>query len=88
MSKETRPAGPGPGPGLGRGFPMPGAGGAKAKDFKRTIRTLASYLEPYKASIIIVIGFALLSTVFSIVGPKLLGKVTTKLAEGLFAWYG
>ena len=86
MSEETRPAGPGPGP--GRGFGMPGAGGAKAKDFKKTIRTLASYLEPYKASIITVIFFALLSTVFSIVGPKLLGKATTKLAEGLFAWYG
>ncbi|MFZ3130256.1 MAG: ABC transporter ATP-binding protein [Desulfosporosinus sp.] len=62
-------------------------GGAKAKDFKKTIRTLASYLEPYKTSIIIVIFFAFFSTVFSIAGPKLLGKVTTKLAEGLFAWY-
>jgi ATP-binding cassette subfamily B protein len=75
---------PGPGGGPGQGFGMPGG---KAKDFKKTIRTLAKYLEPYKATMMIVISFALLSTVFSIIGPKLLGKVTTKLAEGLFAWY-
>jgi ATP-binding cassette subfamily B protein len=75
---------PGAGPGPGHGFGMPGS---KAKDFKKTIRTLAKYLEPYKAIMTIVVFFALLSTVFSIVGPKLLGKVTTKLAEGLFAWY-
>ncbi len=65
---------------------MPG-GGEKAKDFNKTIRTLAGYLEPYKATVITVILFAFLSTIFSIAGPKLLGKVTTKLAEGLFAWY-
>lgn len=91
MSVEQRQAGPGPGRGFGgpgRGFGGPGAGGgAKAKDFNKTIRTLASYLEPYKVSITIVIFFAFFSTVFSIVGPKLLGKATTKLAEGLFAWY-
>lgn len=90
MSVETRQAGPGSGRGPGRGFGgMPGAGtGAKAKDFKKTISTLAGYLAPYKTSIIIVTFFAFFSTAFSIVGPKLLGKVTTKLAEGLFAWYG
>lgn len=86
MSVETRQTGPGSGRGFGGG--MPGAGGPKAKDFKKTIRTLASYLEPYKAKIIVVIFFAFFSTVFSIAGPKLLGKATTKLAEGLFAWYG
>ncbi|WP_192807832.1 ABC transporter ATP-binding protein [Desulfosporosinus sp. OT] len=64
-----------------------GGGGPKAKDFNKTIRNLGSYLKPYKVSMIIVICFAFLSTVFSIVGPKLLGKVTTKLAEGLFAYY-
>ena len=82
MSEEKQPIGPR----LGGGFGMPG-GGAKAKDFKKTLRTLASYMEPYKAQIMIVIFFAFFSTVFSILGPKLLGKVTTKLAEGLFAWY-
>ncbi len=81
--------GAGPRPGPGPGGPGPGFGipGAKVKDFKKTIRTLASYLKPYKATMLIIIFFALLSTVFSIIGPKLLGKVTTKLAEGLFAWY-
>ncbi len=81
--------GAGPRPGPGPGGPGPGFGipGAKVKDFKKTIRTLASYLTPYKATMLIIIFFALLSTVFSIIGPKLLGKVTTKLAEGLFAWY-
>jgi ATP-binding cassette subfamily B protein len=88
VSRERRAGPPGPrpgfGPGPGQGFGMPGG---KAKDFKKTIHTLASYLKPYKATMMIVIIFALLSTVFSIIGPKLLGKVTTKLAEGLFAWY-
>lgn len=77
----------------GQSAPMPGmrfgaaGGGGKAKDFKKTIRTLGSYMEQYKVSIYIVIFFALFSTIFSIVGPKLLGKVTTKLVEGLLAWY-
>lgn len=93
MSVNRQQAAPGRRPGPGGGFGGPGrrggpmGGGAKAKDFKKTILRLASYLEPYKASIIVVILFALFSTIFSIVGPKLLGKVTTKLAEGLFAWY-
>ena len=89
VERQARPGpGPAPGPGPGRGFGMQiGGGGAKAKDFNKTIRNLGSYLKPYKVSMIIVICFAFLSTVFSIVGPKLLGKVTTKLAEGLFAYY-
>ncbi len=61
--------------------------GAKAKDSRKTLRTLLRYLEPYRVKIIIVMVFAALSSVFSIVGPKLLGKVTTKLAEGLIAYY-
>ncbi|WP_418792525.1 ABC transporter ATP-binding protein [Phosphitispora sp. TUW77] len=60
---------------------------AKAKDFKKTILTLATYLEPHKKSIIVVVFFAFFSTIFNIAGPKLLGKMTTKLAEGLMAWY-
>lgn len=62
-------------------------GGEKAKDFKNTMLRFGSYLEEYKFKISIVIFFATLSTVFSIVGPKLLGKVTTKLIEGLLAYY-
>ncbi|MHB8064164.1 MAG: ABC transporter ATP-binding protein [Ruminiclostridium sp.] len=76
-------------PRVGRmgGGPM-GAGvvAEKPKDSKNTLMTLGNYLAPYKLSITIVILFALSSTVFSIVGPKLLGKVTTKLVEGLFAY--
>jgi ATP-binding cassette subfamily B protein len=45
------------------------------------------YLDPYRTKIIIVIIFAALSSAFSIVGPKLLGHVTTKLADGLVAYY-
>ncbi|HWQ98518.1 MAG TPA: ABC transporter ATP-binding protein [Clostridia bacterium] len=58
----------------------------KPKDFKKTMRTLITYLAPYKTKIIAVILIAIVSTVFSIVGPKLLGKVTTKLVEGLLAY--
>jgi ATP-binding cassette, subfamily B, multidrug efflux pump len=66
---------------------MGGGPGAKAKDSRKTLQTLLRYLQPYRVKIIIVIVFAALSSIFSIVGPKLLGKVTTKLAEGLIAYY-
>ena len=81
MSEKKQQRGFGPGMGVGLNV------GVKAKDFKKTIRRLISYLEPYKSSITIVMVFAFLSTIFSIVGPKLLGKVTTKLVEGLLAYY-
>ena len=61
--------------------------GAKAKDSRKTLQTLLHYLEPYRTKIIIVMIFAALSSAFSIVGPKLLGNVTTKLADGLIAYY-
>jgi ATP-binding cassette subfamily B protein len=63
------------------------ASNVKAKDARATLRTLLRYLEPYRVKIIVVVVFAALSSVFSIIGPKLLGKVTTKLAEGLIAYY-
>ena len=63
------------------------AQGAKAKDARKTLQTLVGYLEPYRVKIIIVMVFAALSSLFSIVGPKLLGNVTTKLADGLIAYY-
>jgi ATP-binding cassette subfamily B multidrug efflux pump len=59
----------------------------KAKDAGKTLRVLLKYLEPYRLKIIVVMIFAALSSIFSIVGPKLLGNVTTKLAEGLIAFY-
>ncbi|MDR3573226.1 MAG: ABC transporter ATP-binding protein [Anaerolineaceae bacterium] len=75
-------------PGPGARFNNIGApGGPKAKDARKTLKTLLGYLQPYRVKIIIVMIFAALSSIFSIVGPKLLGKVTTKLAEGLIAYY-
>ncbi|WP_338752346.1 ABC transporter ATP-binding protein [Bacillus sp. FJAT-52991] len=55
----------------------------KAKNFKGTMNKLLQYLKPYKFSILIVIIFAIGSAAFAIVGPKILGKATTKLFEGL-----
>jgi len=72
-----------------RGGPM-GAMGApveKAKDFKGTLRRLLKYLKPRKYHLIFVFIFAILSTIFSIVSPKIMGKITTKLFEGLMSKY-
>lgn len=60
-------------------------GGEKAKDFKGTIAKLFRYLKPYYFKLVIVIIFATASTVFSIVGPKILAKATDKLSEGIMA---
>jgi len=60
---------------------------AKARDSRKTLNALLLYLAPYRAKIIVVMIFAALSSIFSIVGPKLLGNVTTKLAEGLIGAY-
>ncbi|TDF95069.1 ABC transporter ATP-binding protein [Paenibacillus piri] len=77
--------GPGRGP-MGGGFGMPmGMPGQKAKDSKRTFRRLLGYLKPFRVQLISVIAAAILSTVFSIVSPKIMGKATTKLFEGLMA---
>lgn len=55
----------------------------KAKDFKKTLLELLSYLKEYKLKIAIVILFAALSTVFAIIGPKILGNITTEIFNGL-----
>jgi ATP-binding cassette, subfamily B, multidrug efflux pump len=57
-------------------------GGEKARNFKGTMKKLIKHLSVYKISIIIVIVFAAASSIFSIVGPKMLGRATTKLFEG------
>ncbi len=73
-----RPGGPmGHGPG---GMP-----GEKAKDFKGTMGKLVKYISAYSVPIILVALFAIGSTVFSIVGPKQLGKATTEIFNGLVA---
>lgn len=58
-------------------------GQEKAKDFNGTMKKLISYLSPYKLAILLVIVFAIGSSVFNIVGPKILGNATTKIFEGL-----
>ena len=68
-----------------RGGPM-GHGrmpGEKAKDFKGSMKKLAKYLSAYKISLLLVLIFAVGSTVFSIVGPKILGNATTEIFNGL-----
>ncbi|MCK8060943.1 MULTISPECIES: ABC transporter ATP-binding protein [unclassified Fusibacter] len=57
--------------------------GEKAKDFKGTIKRLVEYLHPYRIQFMIVFIFAMASATFGIAGPKLLGKATTKLFEGV-----
>lgn len=57
--------------------------GEKAKDFKGSIRKLMAYIGKYKIAIFAVMIFAAVSTVFNVVGPKVLGKATTSLSEGL-----
>ena len=76
-----RGPGPGPGPG-GRGF---GAPVQKPKDFKGTTRTLLKRLAPYGIAIIGVLIAALGSTIFAIVGPKILGQATTEIFRGLLS---
>lgn len=80
---ETQPTmrhrGPG-GPGGPGGRMMPGE---KAKDFKGTLSKLLAYIGRYKIGILFVILFAIGSTVFNIFGPKILGKATTEIFNGL-----
>ena len=79
MSNDNR-RGPGRGPmGHGRGM-MPGE---KAKDFKGTMKKLMSYLGKYTYAIIAVFIFAIGSVAFSVIGPKVLGKATTEIFNGL-----
>ena len=62
----------------GHGMP-----GEKARDFKGTMKKLMAYLSAYKIPLLLVIIFAIGSTVFNIVGPKILGRATTEIFNGL-----
>ena len=73
-NRQNRPKGP---HGMGRGP------AEKAKDFKGTFKKLVGKIGAFKISVIAVIIFAIGSTIFNIVGPKILGKATTELAKGL-----
>lgn len=66
----------------------PGAGmvpGEKAKNFRGTVKKLVQYMGNYKAAVVVVMVFAVASTVFGIAGPKILGQATTELFHGLVA---
>ena len=76
MSSGNRPRRMG---GPGRGM----APGEKAKDFKGTFKKIVAYIGNYKFGVLGVMIFAICSTVFNVAGPKILGKATTALAEGL-----
>ena len=57
-------------------------GGAKAKDFKGSLKKLVKYMSVYKVQMLFVAVFAVCGTVFNIVGPKILGKATTEICNG------
>lgn len=72
------------------GGPMGGGpafmrGGEKARDFKGTLKKLLGYLREHRLVLGVSLGLAALSTIFSIIGPKILGRATTLLFEGLMA---
>lgn len=71
--------------GRGRGPHGPGVPAEKAKDFKGTIKKLLRYIGNYKYALFAVAFFAIGSTVFNIIGPKVLSKATTELFNGLMA---
>ena len=61
----------------------------KVKDAKKTVRKLIIFLSPHKTALIIVFIFAVASTVFAVVGPRIMGRVTTILVDGIVAhWFG
>jgi ABC transporter, permease/ATP-binding protein len=66
---------------------MMSASNEKAKNLSKTLSTLLKYLKPFRIAIVFVIIFAVGSTIFTIIGPKILGNTTTKLVQGLIAKY-
>jgi len=85
---DNTPARRGP---MGAG-PMGGGGpmavmrrGEKPRDFKGTMTKLIGYLGGYRIPIVLMMIFSIASTIFSIIGPKILGSATTKLFEGVMA---
>ncbi|HPB64541.1 MAG TPA: ABC transporter ATP-binding protein, partial [Mesotoga sp.] len=77
--KERRPQDRGGGP-MGPGMMR---SGEKAKDFRGTLKKLVQYMKKYQILILVVFCFAAAGAVFSIVGPKILGGVTTEVFEGI-----
>ncbi|MEI2472307.1 ABC transporter transmembrane domain-containing protein, partial [Peribacillus frigoritolerans] len=83
MSNQKKPQGGGQvghGPGGGNMMMM----GQKAKDFKGTLKRLLTYLKPRGNRLISVFLAAIMSTIFMIVGPKIMGNAITELFEGAY----
>jgi ATP-binding cassette subfamily B multidrug efflux pump len=83
--ERARPAaGPGPG-GFGRGGPVRGMMGGpvvKPKNFKKTVITIGGYLKPHTFKLFVVLLFAIISTTFMIVSPRILGNMTNDIVNG------
>ena len=71
---------------MGRGGPMGGFGMPvqKAKDFRGTLMRLLGYFRPERGRLLVVLVAAILSTVFNVVGPKILGEAINRLFEGFY----
>ncbi len=63
----------------------PHGGNEKAKDFKGTLKKLLHYMNAFKVQMILIVIFAVCGTAFTIIGPKILGKATTEIANGLMS---
>lgn len=68
-----------------RGHMKPPMAGEKAKDFKGTLKKLIRYMSVFKIQMLLVFVFAVGGTIFNIVGPKILGKATTEIFNGLIS---
>ena len=84
-TREFKPRRRGPG---GHGPMGAMMGGEKAKDFKGSFQKLLAYIGRYKFAVLVVMLFAAASTVFNVLGPKVMGRATTELAEGLMRKIG
>ncbi|MGL5314349.1 MAG: ABC transporter ATP-binding protein [Peptostreptococcaceae bacterium] len=78
MSKGNKGMNGGPGPNMGGAMPI-----EKAKDFKGTLKRLLGYLKKYNKAIILVFISAIVSAIFGIISPKILGTVTTEIFKGI-----
>ena len=76
MAEERRRRGPGRGPGVP---------GEKPKDFKKTMKALLAYMGRYRIPTLIVMILAVGSTIMGVIGPRILGKATTELFNGIMA---
>jgi ATP-binding cassette subfamily B multidrug efflux pump len=84
---QARPAGAPPADMFGNRRTIGGLGipAQKAKDFKGTLARLLDYLRPHRARLAVVIAAGAIGTVFTVLGPKILGMATTRIFEGFLA---